>query len=165
MTAPLLYRWTGEAMEPLPRFRARCDEAFTVGETYRLTAEEERSLRSHRHYFALVHDYWLNIPEKMGDRWPSEEHFRKWCLIQAGYADERSIVCANKTEAQRVAAFMRPMDSYAIVTVHEAVVRVFTAQSQSMKAMGAKVFQQSKDKVLEIMAGIVGAVSPEAEAA
>lgn len=160
MNAPLIFEWTGEAMVPLPRFRKAADEAFVVHERYRMTIEEERSMRSHRHYFAMLHDAWMNLPEDQAERFPTSEHLRKWCLIRAGYSDERSIVCASKAEAQRVAAFIRPIDSYAIVTVSEAVVRVFTAQSQSVKAMGHKVFQQSKDKVLEIAAGLIG-VSPD----
>lgn len=169
MSAPLIFTWTGEAMEPLPRFRKAADVAFVVGEQYRMTVEEERSMRSHRHFFAMMHDAWLNLPERDADRFPTSEHLRKWCLIRAGYSDERSIVCASKAEAQRVAAFIRPMDSYAIVTVSEAVVRVFTAQSQSVKAMGHKEFQHSKDKVLDIAAGMIGvepsALAKQAEAA
>jgi hypothetical protein len=74
------------------------------------------------------------------EEFPTAEVLRKKMLIRAGYADERSIVCASKAEAQRVAAFVKPMDEYAVVTVREAVVRVYTAQSQSIKAMGAKPF-------------------------
>jgi hypothetical protein len=40
------------------------------------------------------------------------------------------------------------MDEYAIVTVREAVVTVYTAKSQSMRAMGRETFQKSKDDVL-----------------
>ena len=78
--------------------------------------------------------------------------------IKCGYADERSIVCSSKAEAQRVAAFIRPMDSFALVTVHElsALVRVYTAQSQSMKAMGKRQFQESKTAVLDYVAGLIG---------
>ena len=43
------------------------------------------------------------------------------------------------------------MAEYAVVTVREAVVRVYTAQSQSVKAMGAKAFQDSKTKVLDAL--------------
>jgi hypothetical protein len=61
------------------------------------------------------------------------------------------------------------MDTYAIVIVSEATVKVFTAQSQSMRAMGKKVFQESKDKVLAILAEWIGvepaALSKRAEAA
>jgi len=40
-------------------------------------------------------------------------------------------------EAQRIAAFIKPMDTYAMVIVNECVVTVYTAKSQSLKAMAS----------------------------
>ena len=82
---------------------------------------------------------------------------RKWALIRTGFRDERSIVCASKAEAERVAAFVKPMDDFAIVIAHEASVLVYTAKSQSMKAMGAKEFQRSKEAVLDYCQGMIDA--------
>src|SRR3546814_9642927 len=59
-------------------------------------------------------------------RFATPDHLRRWALIRAGYRDERSIVCASKAEAQRLAAFIKPMDDYAVVLVSEAVVKVCT---------------------------------------
>jgi hypothetical protein len=64
-------------------------------------------------------------------------------------------VCASRAEAQRVAAFVKPSDDFALVTVTGPCVRVYTAKSQSAKAMGRKVFQESKDAVLGILAGMI----------
>jgi hypothetical protein len=61
----------------------------------------------------------------------------------------------------RLAAFIRPTDEYAIVDVKESVVTVWTAQSQSMKAMGKEAFGKSKVAVLEFAAGMIG-TTPEA---
>jgi hypothetical protein len=158
---PIVFRWTGESMEPLPRFHNAANATFVVGEIYRMEAMEERSAVSHRHFFACIHAAWMNIPEHLADRFPTSEALRKFALIKSGYADERSIVCASKAEAQRVAAFVKPMDTYAVVVVKESVVTVFTAKSQSMKAMGRKVFQDSKVAVLEYVADLIG-VTPEA---
>lgn len=155
MPTPILFRWSGEAMEPLARFRRHADDAYTVGEVYRLDVQEQRSLISHRHYFATLNDIWLSLPEEYGDRIPSADHMRKFALIRTGYRDERSIVCASKAEAARVAAFLKPMDDFAIVVVNEATVTVYTAKSQSHKAMGGKVFQQSKEAVLQYCQGLV----------
>jgi hypothetical protein len=155
--APLLYQWDGEAMAPLPRFAKHADKQFVVGLTYPLVVHEQRSRETHSHFFAAMHDYWLNLPEDQAERFVTEEHLRKWCLIKAGFADERSIVCASKAEAARVAAFIRPMDTYAVVDVREATIRVYTAQSQSIRAMGKKDFQASKQAVLEICEAMVGA--------
>jgi hypothetical protein len=69
---------------------------------------------------------------------------------------ERTIVCASKAEAQRVAAFIKPMDEYAVVLAQEATVTVYTAKSQSMRAMGKEAFQASKDAVLGVLADMIG---------
>ena len=155
--APILFRWDGEAMVPASQYWAkRADQSFVVGEHYKLVEHHDRSQSSHNHYFACLAEAWQTLPEHLLEEYPTVEHLRKKMLIRCGYADERSIVCASKAEAQRVAAFIKPMDSYAIVTVREAVVRVYTAQSQAMKAMGAKVFQESKTKVLDAVADLLG---------
>lgn len=158
---PIVYEWDGDAMKPLGRFKRTCDKEFVVGQLYPLVIAEARSANSHRHYFASLHEAWLNLPEDMAERFPTDEHLRKYALVKAGYADERSIVCGSKAEAQRIAAFVKPMDSFALIVVREATVKVFTPQSQSTKAMGAKIFQASKEAVLAIVAELVG-VTPQA---
>lgn len=159
-TAPILFQWNGEAMVPHRRYQVECDRAFVIGEVYRLAVQEHRSQSSHNHFFAAVQEAWMNLPEDQAERFPTADHLRKYALIRAGCRDERSIVCASKAEAQRIAAFIKPMDEYAVVTVSEAVVRVFTAQSQSTAAMGKKAFQESKSKVLDVLAEMIG-VQPE----
>lgn len=158
---PIPFTWDGEAMVPLKRFHNLCDQQYTVGEVYRLGVLEARSQTSHSHYFAALNEAWKNLPEDIAERYPTPEHLRKWALIKAGYADERSIVCANKAEAQRVASFVKPMDDFAIVVVSEATIKVYTAQSQSVKAMSKGIFQKSKQEVLDIVSGLIG-VAPEA---
>lgn len=159
-TAPILFEWTGEAMVPHARFQRDCDASFVVGEVYRLAVQEHRSQASHSHYFAAIHEAWMNLPEHLAEWFPTAEHLRKHALIKAGYRDERSIVCNSKAEAQRIAAFIKPMDEFAVVTTHEAVVTVWTAKSQSKAAMGKQVFQESKNKVLDVLAEMIG-VQPE----
>lgn len=155
---PLDFTWTGEAM--VPRHPKAADRLFVVGEVYPLAAHEERSSATHRHYFALINEAWQSLPEGMADRFPTADHLRKWALIKAGYRDERSVVCASKAEAQRVKAFVRPIDDYAVVVASEAVVIVYTAKSQSMKAMGKAEFQASKVAVLDTIASLID-VTPE----
>jgi ABC-type nickel/cobalt efflux system permease component RcnA len=48
------------------------------------------------------------------------------------------------------------MDDFAVVTVSEAVVTVYTAKSQSMRAMGKKAFAESKEAVLRILSEMLG---------
>lgn len=154
--AALPFTWTGEAMIPVRGFAKRCDAEFIVGVVYHLEAMEERSAASHRHYFAAVNEAWQNLPEAMVEQFPISEHLRKWCLIRAGYHQSRDIVVSSKAEAQRLAAFVKPMDSYAVVVARAAVVTVYTAESQSQKAMGKERFQESKDAVLSLLAAMIG---------
>lgn len=156
MNRPCPFQWDGEAMRPTRGFVALANQQFVVGEVYTLdNADPTRSMASHRHYFASVYDAWLNLGEHDTERFPTADHLRKYALIRAGYRDERSIVCSSKAEAVRMGAFVKPMDDFAVVAVSEAVVRVYTAKSQSPKAMGREVFQESKDAVLGVLAGMI----------
>ena len=156
MTAlyPLWMRWDGEHMTPLnPR---AADRIYVVGEHYRLEHVEERSAASHSHFFAALHEAWQNLPEDLAERFMTPEALRKYALIRTGWRDERSYVAANKTAARELAVFVKPLDPFAVVSVHEAAVIVWTAKSQSMKAMGRADFQKSKDDVLGFCAELIG---------
>lgn len=155
MDAPITFEWTGEAMKPLPRFVRQC-QAFAVGQTYPMVVQEERSSHSHRHFFACVRDAWLNLPEDIAVDFPSAEHLRKWALVKSGHSYERSVVCASEQEARRIASFVGPLDEYAIVSVRENIVQVFTAKSQSTKAMSKQEFYESKNAVLDVLANLIG---------
>ena len=156
----ILCQWDGEAFVPISAvWGRRADASYVAGQEYMVEGNEPRSMASHNQYFAAVTEAWKNLPEETADRFPTVDHLRKWCLIKAGYRDERTVACSSKAEAQRIAAFIKPMDSFAVVVVHEATVTVYTAKSQSMKAMGKQDFQESKAKVLEILAGMIGTTS------
>lgn len=152
MDAPLTFRWDGECFTPASQFWAkRADQEFVVGETYKLVEHHDRSTNSHRHFFATVSDAWRTLPDHMLDEYPNAEVLRKKALIRKGYHTCRDHVCPTKADADRLAAFIRPMDDYAVVIARECVVRVYTAMSQSTKAMGAKDFQASKQDVLDFI--------------
>ena len=163
MTTPVSFRWTGETMEPLKWFHNICASIFVIGQTYTLEEIKDRSSASHRHYFACIHDAWLNLSEAAAVQFPTSEHLRKIALIASGYADIRTLPCSSRAEALRLAAFIRPIDTYAIVHVKEAVVTVSTAQSQSVRAMGAKEFQASKTKTLDYIAVQIGTTPAQLE--
>lgn len=155
--APITATWDGEAFYPAsPYWAARADQHFVVGEIYKIVEHRDRSEASHNHYFASITNAWNTLPDELLAEYPTPEHLRKKMLIKCGYADERSIVCASKAEAERMAAFVKPMDAYAVVIFREAVVKVFTAQSQKMKAMGKREFQESKTAVLEAIDKLLG---------
>jgi len=153
---PLPFTWNGEAMVIRPGFQKRADEAFCIGEGYTLAVVEDRSAASHRHYFAAVNEAWANLPEHLAERWPSAEHLRKAALIRTGYRDERSFACSSRAEAIRMAAFLKPIDDFAMVALSGTTVLVLTAKSQSVRAMGKAVFQESKDAVLNALAEMIG---------
>lgn len=157
---PLTYAWDGEAMRPVGRYAKEADRYFVIGERYQLVEHVERSHASHGHYFAALSEAWANLPEHHAERFVSPEALRKYALVKCGYADRQDFVANSKAEAMRLAAALRSVDEYAVVTVSGAVVTRWTAQSQSMRAMGKKAFQESKQAVLDYVASLVG-VNPE----
>lgn len=143
--------WDGEAFRPeTPFMRRRAAERFGAGEIVMLSAEEERSMRSHRHFFATLADLWRTLPERFAlEPWAqSSEHFRKYLLIRSGYSETVTYACQSKAEAARLAAAIRPLDEFSIVVARDATVFRFVAKSQSVKAMGREDFAASKDAVL-----------------
>jgi hypothetical protein len=149
--------WTGEYFRPVNGFWLRkASQQYAPGEVLRLVDEPERSKRSHDHYFVSVEEAWKNMPEEMLERWPTAKHLRSYALIKSGYADTHTLVCASNAEAQRVAAFMKPLDEFGVVLVSAATVTRFTAKSQSKRAMGARDFQDSKEAVLQFLSALIG---------
>ncbi len=148
----MAFHWDGESLIPLRPKMA--DRYYVVGMDYPMVVHEERSTNSHNHYFASLNEAWKNLPEHLAIQHPTVEHLRKWALIQAHYCDERQFVCASKAEAVRLAGFMQPMDTYAIIVITECVVTVYTAKSQKLRAMGKEEFQRSKSEVLDIVAAM-----------
>lgn len=153
---PVPFNWNGEAMIPHPRFRKLCDQQFVVGLDYVLVTDEQASTASRRHYFAALHDVWLNLPEEEAARFPNSEFLRKWCLVKAGYADERTDICDSAADARRLALTARALDGFAIISCSGNVVKIWTAKSQSPRAMDKAQFQESKQKVLDIAASMIG---------
>ena len=156
MTAPLFFFWEGDAFRPIPRHAKECDKRFVIGQSYCLDEIHDRLPRSHRHFFAAVHEGWMNLPETISGDFPTAEHLRKHALIRSGFHDKRSLVASSKAEALRLAAFVEPMDEYAIVTILGSMVEVYTAKSQSNRAMERGEFQKSKIAVLEWIGALIG---------
>lgn len=156
MHAPIIvFDWTGEAMVPMPRFQKLCDKQFVIGEKYRMEIIEERSAISHRHYFAAIHDAWLNLPENIAEQYPTSEKLRKQALIDANYYDEEILDCATQKVAISVAPAIRKRDDFAMIFVRGQFVIIRTAKSQSMRSMGKDIFQKSKQDVLDTIAAMI----------
>lgn len=153
--APIRFTWDGEAMRPAsPLWARKCDERYVVGAEYRLVEIQEQSERSRRHFHAVVRDAWLSLPDELAAQFETAEHLRKHCTIKAGFHDKRSIHCGSVAEARKVAAFIRPLDNYAIVTTSENVVTVWTALST--RGLDHQTFQRLKDGCLEEISNLLG---------
>lgn len=157
MKRPFQWRchFDGTVLVPDARTLDHCQREMGLGEVVILERNEEISAQSRGHYFATLNEAWSQLPEVEATRFPTVEHLRAWALIQTGFCDERSITCESRQEAATIAAFVKPLNHYAIVDVRENVVRVFTAKSQSREAMTKKEFQASKEAVLETVSALV----------
>lgn len=154
---PIPSRWTGEAFTPLtPHWQRIADRHFAIGEVRNLVPEEQRSRNTHNHQFAEIGVAWRNLPEAMALRFPTADSLRKHALIKAGYATVTEHVTASQAEATRLAAVIGALDPYSVVEIRRNVVAHYRAQSQSLRAMGAREFQRSKQATLEIVAEMVG---------
>jgi hypothetical protein len=153
---PVLYRWDGDAMVPLDRFKKYCDKQFVVGEVYPLITEYDRSTASHRHYFAVVNGVWQTLPPALTALFPTSERLRKWCLIKCGYANEQAIVCETMKDANNFAALITTTMEDCVVVQSGRTLKVFTAQSQSTRSMDKVKFQESKDAVFGVLAEMLG---------
>ena len=160
MTGPIPFIWTGEAFAPeTPRAHRAASSRFGVGEVVPLDVAHPRSKVSHDHFFALVAEAHGTLPEHLAERFPTPDSLRHYALCMAGYCDVETFIASSRAEALRLAGFVRKGE--VIVTVEGATVTRLTPHSQSMKAMGGKVFQESKAACLEIIAGLLE-TTPEA---
>jgi len=158
MTQPLPFVWTGEVFEPVNRHWARkCDERFVVGQSYTLDEIHSRSSATHGHYFAMLHDIWQSLPERLAEQFPTEEHMRKYALIRTGYHTMTQHACKSAAEAERLATVIKPYDSYQLVVVKDSIVTVYHAISQDYRSMDKKTFAESKEKVLDWCVNLIGA--------
>lgn len=156
------------AMVPLPQYGNLCGRQFAEGEEYTLTPLEERSMASHRQYFAALNSGFKNIPERIRWRvdkkgkpilddagnkipsWPTVEHWRKWLLIETNCYSERIIEEASPAHARRLAAWLRVDEDFARIAVNRSTVIIRRAKSQAMPAMKKSDFEASKRAVLEL---------------
>ena len=151
---PLTFRYIDGKM--VPRSRAQADRYYAEGELYALEEYQNRSINSHNHYFAALKTAWMNLPESLSADYPTEEHFRKKLLIRAGFCDEQQIVFSSANDAIKASAAILARDDYCVANVEGRALTIWTAKSQSMKAMGKEDFQKSKQAALELAAALIG---------
>ena len=160
MTEPLLTEWTGAAFVPAQRHMKRCWKELEIGARYFVEPISPRSRKTHNHFFAWLHEAWLNLPDDLAEIYPSETHLRKRALIQAGLYNEEIVDAGSNTVAIRVAACLRKREEFALVIVRGAFVIIRTAKSQREAAMDGKSFAQAKATIMAVVADMIG-VAPE----
>lgn len=148
--------WTGDAFIPHRQQLAACHQQFGEGEIITLAIAEERSQETHNHYFACIKAAHDNLPDTLRPRYPTTAHLRAHALIMCRYADVDVRIYANEREARRALAMERKRNEYAICLIDKNTVTVLTAKSQSRVAMGAQVFQESKQAVIEYLSDLIG---------
>jgi hypothetical protein len=154
---PLTYKGDGKFEAPTLYWRVVCDGKFSCQARYVFTQQQERSWKSHKHYFASINEAWSNMPEKYAGRYPSPDHLRKEALVACGYYDQREFVCKDHNEALKLAKWLRSdKEMFAIIAVHGPSVVERRPKSQSQRAMGKAEFQQSKDDVMAYCWNLVG---------
>lgn len=155
--------WDGSALIPARGHSARIAKELGAGEVVTLEIVADRSAASHRHYFASINSGWQNLPEDLGDRFPTPEHLRKFLLIKTGYAVSQTHACASRAEALRLAKLASALADFSVVTTDDATVTIWTAKSQSVRAMGKAEFMKSKQAVLDALDDLIGVARGETE--
>lgn len=138
-------------MVPLELYREDAGRSFEPGTVYRLTVEDQRSALSHNHYFARLQALWENLPEECEHYFPDAEHLRHFALIATGYERREVMHCQSEDEAERLANLIITSDpggAARLVELRGKSVHVVRPKSQSLKAMSAAEFQQSKEAVI-----------------
>ena len=160
--------WTGQALEPDSNFAAhQLHDRLGAGEVINVDLDPERSEKSHKHQFAFVRTAWMNLPEELKGApfAKNEKTLRKHALIASGFCVTEMLALGCPRRAERAAATMSRlaarMSGYAVTEVQGTVANCHTPLSQSQRAMGGKVFQESKQAVLEWLADLLS-VTPEA---
>lgn len=161
-------RWNGDTLTPTGHYGlSAAREAMEPGDVVIVEIDHPRSQSSHRHQFAEINEAWRHLPESLQEApWAaSPETLRKHALIATGFADTYSIDCGAKATAERVRMALASAEAgkhgYAIAKVRGPLVVVWTPQSQSMRAMGGKRFQESKQAVLNWIAAQIGVETEE----
>lgn len=148
------------AMVPKPgAAMTQAKRQYEADEEYALGPVEERSQASHNAFFAELHQYWSNLPEKIAARWLNESHFRYWCLIETSHYVESEVDCASEKHATQLVAIIKSFDVYARFMIRGSKVIIRRAKSQSRKSMKKAEFEQAKRDVLDLAASFVS-VSP-----
>lgn len=162
---PIVFTWTEDGvMKPLHHFTRTCDKQFVVGVEYRMVVEEDRSMASHRRYFACLREAWRNLPENLVPLFPDPEKLRKWVLVKCNYADVDSMVCESPLDAVHFAYYIGKTVQDAIVVQKGRVIHIYTPKSQSTRSMNKQEFLESSNAVLDYVSTMISTSRADLEA-
>jgi hypothetical protein len=152
------YIWDAEnsVMIPTQSYLVRARRQYANGHKYRLEVREDRSSRSHAHYFACLKDIHDNLSDEQRTEYPTVEHLRKRALIKCKFYNMREYACETIRHAKNLEALAGQLDEYAIVVRKNDVVRVYTAMSQDLHTMDREKFTMSKNAVLDLCSEMIG---------
>jgi len=153
--------WDGEALSPVRGYQKAADDHLVIGTRYVVSVEEPRNMAQHRGYFARVHEAWQSMPDDLLADYPSSEHLRKRALIRTGHAAMTDFACATSAQAVTAAQAFTSADRYALVEISDRVVRIWRADSQSVREMGSARFKQSIIDVERWVGDLIGATPAE----
>lgn len=151
---PILYVRVDNHLVPLPRFMKLFDEQIAVSEEVALDRVQNRSMASHNHYFASLHEGYLNLAEEYAQEFDSEEHMRHWCLCKEGFCTSTRWVMNTAEDARQLRKALKEANASTIVGVEGNVATVYHPYSQSLAAMGKTIFEESKQAVLARVASM-----------
>jgi predicted nuclease with TOPRIM domain len=163
----LSLRWEGDGFKTLAVSQMWCDAHLVVGRIYKLEPVQPRSVQSHKHQFAFLKEGYDQLPEKYAEQFENAEHLRKWLLIMERYADVEEHQFHDRFDMQKAIALERRVakldKTYAIIRpdYDNLTYRVITAKSQSVKEMGPREFQESKQRILERLSLMIGTTPEE----
>jgi hypothetical protein len=159
--------WTGLALEPDGNFAMhQLHDRLGAGEVINVDLDPDRSEKSHKHQFAFVRTAWQTLPDELKTMpyAKNADTLRKHALIETGFCDTEMLPVGCPRRAERVATSLSRvavrLHGYAVTNIEGTVVYCHTPHSQSQRAMGAAAFQDSKQAVLEWLAGLIG-VTPD----
>ena len=100
-----------------------------AGEIIKVTCTNQRNVRFHRKFFALIKIAWDNLPEKFDGYFGTPEDLRRELIILAGFYKEHK-------------------DFYGNV--------IKTPESMAFDKMDQEKFEQLYDKVLDLVCRLIG---------
>lgn len=81
--------------------------------------------------------------------------------MRAGFADEEIIPFDSAADAKKAAILVRKKDDYAVIVPKGKVLQIFTAKSQSYRAMDKKTFQESVEAIERVISELLGTTRTE----